>query len=79
MTVATGLAIAREARPEVAKQAVEAALRKADTDIATSVLLFLTPEFARDPHEALLAASKASSCTQIIGCSAAGIFTEEEW
>ncbi len=52
---------------------------QAGLDIANSVLLFLTSEFARDPQPALLAAARASNCTRILGCSAAGIFTEQEW
>lgn len=54
-------------------------MAKSGLTVANCVLLFLTPEFARDPQPALLAASRASSCTRIIGCSAAGIFTEQDW
>lgn len=79
MTIATGLATAPVAEPQLAAQAVKAAMEKAGLTIANSVLLFLTPEFARDPQPALLAASRASSCTRIIGCTAAGIFTEQDW
>lgn len=79
MKIATGLAIGHPASPDLAKQAVTQAMEKAGLEIATSVLLFLTPEFARDPQPTLLAASKASNCTNIVGCSATGIFTEEEW
>jgi small ligand-binding sensory domain FIST len=77
--IATGLASDRHASPELAKAAVAEAMTKANINIANSVLLFLTPEFARDPQPALLAASRAANCTQIIGCSAFGIFTEREW
>ncbi len=79
MSVASGLAIDRQAHPDLAKNAVRAAMEKSGLSIANSVLLFLTPEFAREPQEALLAASKAASCTQILGCTAPGIFTEEDW
>lgn len=79
MTIATGLATAHVAEPQLAAQAVRAAMEKAGLSIASSVLLFLTAEFARDPQPALLAASRASSCARIIGCSAAGIFTEQDW
>lgn len=79
MTIATGLATAPQASEELARQAVAAAMEKAGIGIANSVLLFLTPEFARDPQPALLAASKVANCAQIVGCSAAGILTEEEW
>lgn len=79
MTIATGLAIGHPATPDLAAQAVLQAMQRADLDIANSVLLFLTPEFAQDPQPALLAASRAANCMQVIGCSAAGIFTEQEW
>lgn len=79
MTVATGLATSPTASDSLARQAVGAAMKKAGISIAGSVLLFLTPEFARDPMPALRAAARAASCTQVIGCTAAGIFTEQEW
>ncbi|MBZ0105909.1 MAG: FIST C-terminal domain-containing protein [Sulfuricella denitrificans] len=79
MKVATGLATSHTASDELAYQAVSAAMGKAGIGIATSVLLFLTPEFAREPQPALRAAARVANCTQIVGCSAAGIFTEEDW
>ncbi len=39
----------------------------------------MTHHFASDPKPALRAAARAASCTQITGCTAAGILTEEEW
>lgn len=79
MSIATGLATGRSATPALVEQAISIALAKAELSIPNSVLLFLTQEFAHDPTAALKAALRASSCTQIIGCSAAGIFTEQEW
>ena len=79
MKVATGLAIGKSALPELAAQAVEMAMEKVAITQPSSVLLFLTSEFAADPQSAIKAAAKAASCTQIIGCSATGIFTEEDW
>jgi small ligand-binding sensory domain FIST len=79
MRVATGLAIGNEVNPGLAAQAVTQAMQAADISIASSVLLFLTSEFARDPVPALRAAAKAASCTQVMGCSAPGIFTEQDW
>ncbi|MEO8417731.1 MAG: FIST C-terminal domain-containing protein [Methylophilaceae bacterium] len=79
MRVATGLAIGNEVNPGLAAQAVTQAMHAADISIASSVLLFLTSEFARDPVPALRAAAKAASCTQVMGCSAPGIFTEQDW
>jgi small ligand-binding sensory domain FIST len=79
MKIATGLAVGHPASPELAAQAVTQAMEKAGLEIASSVLLFLTSEFARDPHPALLAASRASNSTGVVGCTAAGIFTDEDW
>lgn len=79
MKVATGLAIGDSAKPELAAQAVESAMQKANIHAPSSVLLFLTSEFAADPQSAIKAAARAASCTQVIGCSATGIFTEEDW
>ena len=79
MKVATGLAIGKSATPELAAQAVAMAMQKAEITQPSSVLLFLTSEFAADPQSAIKAAAKAASCTQVIGCSATGIFTEEDW
>lgn len=79
MNVATGLATGRTAGAALVEQAIDRALASADVAIPNSVLLFLTQEFAGDPAPALKAAMRASSCMQIIGCSAAGIFTEQEW
>ncbi len=79
MKVATGLAIGATPMPELAAKAVEMAMAKANIHAPSSVLLFLTSEFAADPQSAIKAAAKAARCTQIIGCSATGIFTEEDW
>jgi small ligand-binding sensory domain FIST len=77
--VATGLAFGGLAKPELAAQAVERAMKKSGIQSPTAVLLFLSAEFAADPESSIKAAAKAASCTQIIGCSATGIFTEEDW
>jgi small ligand-binding sensory domain FIST len=79
MKVATGIAIGAAAKPELAALAVQNAMRKAGITAPSSVLLFLSSEFAADPQSAIKAAAKAANCTQIIGCSATGIFTEEDW
>lgn len=77
--VATGLASGRIATPALAAQAVESAMKKSGIKSPSAVLLILSAEFAAYPESAIKAAAKAASCTQIIGCSATGIFTEEDW
>lgn len=68
-----------ELAAQLVTQAVSSAMQKAEISVASSVLLFLTSEFANDPQSAIKAAAKTANCTQIIGCSATGIFTEEDW
>ncbi len=77
--VATGLSHGAQADPNHAAQAVKAALARAELDRANGVVLFLTPHYANKPEPALLAAARAAGCTQVIGCTGAGILTEQEW
>ncbi|MDH5648121.1 MAG: FIST C-terminal domain-containing protein [Gammaproteobacteria bacterium] len=79
MDVCTGLSHGNKAYPEHAAKAVKKALDRAGLSQANGVLLFLTPEYASDPIPALRAAAKAAGCLQIIGCTGAGLLTEEEW
>jgi small ligand-binding sensory domain FIST len=79
MSIATALATGRTAHEELAREAVRMAMARAGLTQAGSVLLFLTADFAPDPQPALRAAARAAGCTQVVGCSCAGIFTEEEW
>ncbi|HYN53176.1 MAG TPA: FIST C-terminal domain-containing protein [Methylotenera sp.] len=79
MKVATSIVLGLEASPTLAALAVTQAMHKAGITTANSVLLFLTSEFANDPQAAIRAAAKAANCTKVMGCSATGIFTEEDW
>ena len=79
MNVATSIVIGRTANPNLASQAVTMAMHKANMSHANSVLLLLSSEFANNPQPAIRAAAKAANCTQVFGCSATGIFTEEDW
>ena len=79
MKVATSIVLGTKATPALAAQAVSQAMEKAGMTTANSVLLLLTSEFANDPQAAIKASAKAANCTQVMGCSATGIFTEEDW
>lgn len=79
MNVATAIVSGSEVSPDLAAQAVEEAMASAKLTTASSVLLFLSSEFARDPLPALRLASKQAHCMQVMGCSAPGIFTEQDW
>jgi len=79
MSAATALTKAPVATPELAENAVRIALDKAGIALAHAVLLFLSADFAHDPVPALRAAARAANCLQIAGCTATGLFTEDEW
>ncbi len=79
MKVATSIVIGNQATPDLAARAVAQAMKKADLTIANSVLLLLTSEFASAPQAAIRAAAKTANCIKIMGCSATGIFTEDDW
>jgi len=77
--VATALASADKAHPDLAADVVREAMRRADISIARGVLLFLTPDFAAHAQAAVVAASRVANCLQVTGCTAPGILTEEDW
>ncbi|MEW5768940.1 MAG: FIST C-terminal domain-containing protein [Pseudomonadota bacterium] len=79
MRVATGLTQGRSADPALAAEAVGAAMELAGLRNPQAVLLYLTSDFAANPHPAIAAAARASGCLQVTGCVAAGVFTEEDW
>src|SRR3990167_9777794 len=76
---ASGLSHGHRALPEHAEKAVKQALAKAGLERANAVLLFLTPEYASNPEPALRAAARTAGCLEVVGCTGAGILTEEEW
>lgn len=79
MKVGTGLAKGILASPDLAVEAVNTAMERADIDIARGVLLFLSADFAGDPQPAVAAAARAANCLQVTGCTSTGLFTEDEW
>ena len=78
-SVATGLSHGNRAHADHAAAAVRQALARANLDRASAVLLFLTPEYAPNPEPALRAAARAAGCLQVLGCTGAGILTDQEW
>ncbi|NOT14590.1 MAG: histidine kinase [Methylotenera sp.] len=79
MKVATSIVTGKEASPALASKAVINAMHKAEITMANSVLIFLSSEFAANPQPAIKAAAQAANCTQVMGCSAIGVFTEDDW
>jgi small ligand-binding sensory domain FIST len=79
MKAATGLAQGRQASPALAAEAVRQAMDIAGLEIAQSVVLYLSSEYAHAPQAAISAAARTAQCTQVVGCTAAGVFTEVDW
>lgn len=77
--VSTGLSYGGRADAAHAARAVAQALTRAELTRAHGVLLFLTPHYAAHPEVAIRAAARAAGCLQVIGATAAGILTEQEW
>ncbi len=78
-SIATGIRFGATAKPEHAREAVAAAMEKAKLSNAASVILFLTNGYAQQPQAAITAAAKQASTLQVYGCTAAGLFSEQEW
>ncbi len=79
MKAGTGLAQGRVADSGLAERAVRDAMARAGLAHPQAVLLYLTADFAPDPQPALMAAARAAGCVQVAGCTAAGVFTEQDW
>lgn len=79
MKVATSIVTGKQASPDLVTLAVQQAMHKAGITVASSVVLMLTSEFTYDAQPAIKAAAKAANCMLVMGCTASGIFTQEDW
>jgi small ligand-binding sensory domain FIST len=79
MKVASGISQGRRAEAALAAQAVRVAMERASLTHAQSVLLYLSADFAHDPQPAITAAARAANCLQVAGCTASGVFSDEDW
>lgn len=82
MYAATALVSGNDAHPALVDRAVHQALERLAAQgapRASALLLFLTPDFAREAAAAVLTASRVADCLQVAGGTAAGLFTEEAW
>lgn len=61
------------------ERAVSAAMEAAQLEQVMGLFLFLTDDHLRSLQPALRAAARVSRCTQVFGCSAMGLFTEQDW
>lgn len=76
--VGTGIASSRFHGAHLVRLAIEEAMESAGITQASSVILFLTPDFVRSIDASLKAAVKSSGCVQIVGATVRGVFTEED-
>ena len=79
MKVGTGLISGQRPIPELAHEAVQAALGAAGLERADNVILLLSRDFLRNPQPAVLAAARAAGCLTVCGCTTSGLFTERGW
>lgn len=76
MKAGSGLASGPQAAPELAREAVAAALSAAGIERADDVLLLLTPDLARQAQPAVIAAARAAGTLSVAGGTANGVFSE---
>lgn len=76
---ATGLARGPRPDPGLVTEAVDRALKRLDSSVASGLLLFLSADFARHAQDAVTAASRAANCLQVHGATFPGVFTEDDW
>lgn len=79
MKVASSIRIGSHATPDLVKKTIQTALKRADLISANSLILLLTPDFAKDLQLNIHEAATVAQTTQIIGCMAPCIFTEQDW
>lgn len=76
--VATAISYGRPGADH-ATLAVRRAMERAGLTRANSVILYLSCDHAMDPRPALRNAARSAGCTQVFGCTASGLVTDEDW
>lgn len=79
MKVATALVSGIQPATTLAEAAVRKAMQRAGLTQASSVLLFMSRDMAHFAKPSVTAAARLTSCLQVHGCTAYGVFTEEGW
>ncbi len=77
--VATSLLQGRQAAVALAEKAVQTAMKKAKSSQANAILLILSTHFSDILQETILAVAHQAQTTQVMGCTANGFFTEDDW
>jgi len=75
----SGISFGRPHATGHVERAVAAAMEAAQLKQVTGLFLFLTDDHLRGLQPALRAAARVSRCTQVFGCSAMGLFTDQDW
>ena len=75
----SGISFGRPHATRHVERAVSGAMEAAGFDQVMGMFLFLTDDHLRSLQPALSTAARVSRCTQIFGCSAMGLFTEQDW
>ncbi|HSH40531.1 MAG TPA: FIST C-terminal domain-containing protein [Arenicellales bacterium] len=61
------------------ERAVSMAVEAAGLEQVMGLFLFLTDDHRRELQPALSTAARAARCTQVFGCTAMGLYTEQDW
>lgn len=75
----SGISFGRPHATSHVERAVSDAMRAAQLDQVMGLFLFLTDDHLRGLQPALRAAARVARCTQVFGCSAMGLFTDQDW
>lgn len=75
----SGISYGRPHATRHVERAVAAAMASAGLDQVMGMFLFLTDDHLRNPRPALHAAARVARCTQVFGCGAMGVLTDEDW
>jgi hypothetical protein len=75
----SGISFGRPHPTRHVENALSAAMASADLGQVTGLFLFLTDDHLRYLEPALRAAARVSRSTQVFGCSAMGLFTDQDW
>lgn len=75
----SGISFGRPHPTRHVERAVSAAMERAGFEPVRGVFLFLTDDHLPRLQSALRSAARVSRCTEIFGCNAMGVFTDEDW
>lgn len=78
-TAGSGISFGQPHATRHVEEAVSDAMDASGLDQVMGLFLFLTDDHLRNIQPALRAAARVSRCTQIFGCSAMGVFTDQDW